>query len=139
MLGGGFPKAAWPGCGEIDIMENLGQRPGKVYGTLHGPGYSGAKGIQGSFTAADGSGFDQAYHVFAVDWEPGRIRWLVDGKVYSDVTPARLPKGARWVFDQPFFILLNFAVGGEWPGNPDASAKYPQTLLVDYVRVYSRR
>jgi beta-glucanase (GH16 family) len=119
-------------------MENLGNQTHKVYGTIHGPGYSGGKGIQGTYELPGQAGLDEAYHVYAVQWRPGRIQWSLDGHVYSTATPARLPAGKAWVYDnQPFFILLNLAVGGEWPKNPDGATKFPQTLYVDYVRVYS--
>jgi beta-glucanase (GH16 family) len=138
MLGSSFPKVEWPACGEIDVMENLGHLTHRVYGTVHGPGYSGGKGIQGVYDLPGAAGLDEAYHVYAVLWRPGRIEWSLDGHVYSTVTPARLPAGTRWVFDQPFFLLLNLAVGGDWPKGPDATTAFPQTLYVDYVRVYSR-
>ena len=87
---------------------------------------------------AGGQRFCDDFHVFAVEWEPKAIRWYVDGKQYHAVTPASLPAGAKWVYDHPFYILLNLAVGGEWPGYPDATSKFPQTMTVDYVRVYRR-
>lgn len=121
----------WPDCGEIDIMENIGREPNRVHGTVHGPGYSGEAGIGGP-TMFDGDDF----HVYAVDWRPGDIRWFVDGRPYFHVTPASLPKGAKWVFDHPFFVILNLAVGGGWPGDPDATTKLPQQMVIDYVRVY---
>ncbi|HUL52190.1 MAG TPA: glycoside hydrolase family 16 protein [Opitutaceae bacterium] len=138
MLGDNLGTAGWPACGEIDIMENLGHRPGVIYGTLHGPGYSGAHGLQRSFALPAGGAFSDGYHVFAVEKTPQEIRWSVDGQVYHACTPAALPARARWVFnDQPFFLLLNLAVGGYWPGNPDATTVFPQTLSVDYVRVFA--
>jgi beta-glucanase (GH16 family) len=136
MLGSNFLTAGWPQCGEIDIMEYRGQAPAVLIGTLHGPDYSGAAGI-GTETAVSG-GLAGQFRVFAVEWEPGRIRWLVDDFAYHEVTPADLPTGAPWVFDQPFFIILNVAVGGGFAGNPDATTVFPQTMLVDYVRVYQR-
>jgi beta-glucanase (GH16 family) len=78
------------------------------------------------------------FHVYAIEWEPNEVRWYVDDVMYERRTPADLPPGARWVYDHPFFLLLNVAVGGNWPGAPDASTRFPQTMLVDYVRVYSR-
>ena len=139
MLGADIPAVGWPRCGEIDIMENIGREPTVVHGTLHGPGYSGAQGIGGAYTLPDGMPFADAFHVFAVEWEPSAVRWSVDGVVYQTRTPADLPPGQRWVFDHPFFLILNVAVGGSWPGNPDASTALPQEMLVDYVRVYERR
>jgi hypothetical protein len=125
----------WPDSGEIDIMENVGFEPSTVHGTLHGPGYSGAGGIGGGYTLPGGQAFADAYHTFAIDWSPDRITWSVDGNVYQTRTPADLG-GRQWVFNnRPFFIILNLAVGGYWPGDPDGSTQFPQQLLVDYVRV----
>jgi beta-glucanase (GH16 family) len=137
MLGGNIDAAGWPLCGEIDIMENIGREPDVVHGTMHGPGYSGAGGIGGPERVSGGAVAD-AFHVFAVEWEPSEIRWLMDGQLYFRATTGALPSGARWVFDHPFFLLLNVAVGGNWPGDPDASTTFPQHMLVDYVRVYRR-
>jgi beta-glucanase (GH16 family) len=138
MLGEDIATTGWPGCGEIDIMENIGREPALVHGTLHGPGYSGAEGIGGSYSSPDGRAFADDFHVFAVEWEPQAIRWSVNGTVYQTRTPADL-RGARWVFDHPFFLLVNVAVGGNWPGNPDATTVFPQELVVDWVRAYARR
>ena len=137
MLGSDIDQAGWPQCGEIDIMENIGREPAVVHGTIHGPGYSGAQGIGSPFTLPRGR-FADHYHVFAVEWEPNQIRFYVDRKLYATRTPADLPLGAKWVYDRPFFLLLNFAVGGSWPGPPDGRTRFPQQMLVDYVRVYRR-
>ena len=137
MLGADIDQVGWPRSGEIDVMENIGREPAIVHGTMHGPGYSGASSIGGAYTLASGS-FADDYHVFAVEWMPGEIRWFVDNTEYRRSTPASLPAGAAWVFDHPFFMLLNVAVGGAWPGDPDAATQFPQQMLVDYVRVYSR-
>jgi beta-glucanase (GH16 family) len=138
LLGDNIDTVGWPECGEIDVMENIGREPAIVHGTLHGPGYSGAKGVGASYTLPRAGRFADAYHTFAVEWEPDAIRWYVDGKLTQTKRPADLPSGAKWVFDHPFYIILNLAVGGAWPGNPDASTTFPQTMLVDYVRVYRR-
>ncbi len=138
MLGDDIEKVQWPTCGEIDIMENIGKEPALVHGTIHGPGYSGGQGISAPFALADKGRFTDDFHVYAVEWEPKEIRFYVDTHLYATRTPADLPKGAKWVYDHPFFILLNVAVGGDWPGNPDATSTYPQEMLVDYVRVYKR-
>jgi beta-glucanase (GH16 family) len=82
--------------------------------------------------------FADDFHVFAVEWEPNVIRFYVDEHLYATHTPSDLPKGTKWVYDHAFCLLLNVAVGGDWPGNPDASSAFPQTMLVDYVRVYER-
>ena len=107
-----------------------------MHGPVHGPGYSGAAGIGAAYSLPDRAPFADAFHLFAVEWEPQAIRWYVDGVLYHTLTPAALPAGARWAFDHPFFMLLNVAVGGNWPGNPDATTVFPQQMLVDYVRVY---
>jgi beta-glucanase (GH16 family) len=139
MLGSDIGSAGWPACGEIDILENIGREPTIVHGTVHGPGYSGANGIGAAYSLPGGVRFADDYHVYAVEWEPKAIRWYVDDALYFTLTPANLPQGAKWVFDHPHFLLLNLAVGGNWPGNPDGTTVFPQTMLVDYVRVYKRR
>lgn len=138
MLGANLDQAHWPGAGEIDIMENIGREPGTVHGTIHGPGYSGSKGIGAPYALPSGR-FADDYHVYAIEWEPNQIRFYVDDHLYETRTPADLPQGTKWVYDHPFFILLNCAVGGRWPGNPDATSTFPQKMLVDYVRVYKER
>jgi len=137
LLGNDIDKAGWPTCGEIDVMEFIGREPSTVYGTLHGPGYSGAKGVGGSITLSDGKRVSDDFHVFSVEWTQKDIRWFLDGKNYKTVTRSDIPKGTQWVFDHPFFIILNFAVGGKWPGSPDVSTAFPQAMSIDYVRVYN--
>jgi beta-glucanase (GH16 family) len=138
MLGDDIPTTGWPACGEIDIMENVGSEPATVHGTIHGPGYSGGKSLGAPYAVSSGNVADD-FHVFAVEWEAKEIRFYMDGQLYETRTPADLPAGTRWVFDHPFYLILNVAVGGKWPRNPDASTKFPQQMLVDYVRVYSRK
>src|SRR5580704_189831 len=138
MLGADIGEAPWPASGEIDIMENIGKEPALVHGTIHGPGYSGEHGLGAPYSLPSKQNFADDFHVYAVEWEPNVIRFYVDDHLYGTRTPADLPQGAKWVYDHPFFILLNVAVGGLWPGNPDATSTYPQTMLVDYVRVYKR-
>ncbi|MEV6981011.1 family 16 glycosylhydrolase [Sphaerisporangium sp. NPDC051017] len=135
MLGNDLGSVGWPNNGEIDIMENIGREPSTVHGTIHGPGYSGAGGIGAGYSI--GGAFADAFHTFAVDWSPNLIVWYVDGNEYQRRTPADLG-GNRWVFDHPFFMIMNLAVGGYWPGNPDGSTTFPQSLTVDYVRVYAQ-
>jgi beta-glucanase (GH16 family) len=131
MLGDNIGGAGWPQCGEIDIMENVGFEPSTVHGTIHGPGYSGAGGIGAPY---GGPVFADDFHTFAVDWAPNSITWSVDGNVYQTRTPGDL-NGNQWVFDHPFFMILNLAVGGYWPGDPDGSTPFPNSMVVDYVRV----
>ncbi len=138
MLGDDINTAGWPTCGEIDIMENIGREPSIIHGTMHGPGYSGDRGIGAPFPNPAGAPFADDFHVYGVDWAPNAVRWDVDGHVYHTVTPAQLPAGTKWVFDHPFYIILNVAVGGTWPGSPDATTVFPQEMLVDWVRVYRR-
>ena len=137
MLGADFEAVGWPDCGEIDILEYRGQEVGTVHGSLHGPGYSGATPISSSYNLQDG-GFHEDFHVFGVTWDPGRIAWHVDGEVYAVATPASLPSGTKWVFDHPFFLILNVAVGGGFVGGVGPDTEFPQTMLVDWVRVYAR-
>ncbi len=139
MLGDNIDAVGWPKSGEIDIMENIGREPGVVHGTIHGPGYSADKGIGSAFPLPAGEKFSSDFHVYAVEWEPNQIRFYVDAVLYATRTPADLPAGAVWVYDHPFFLLLNLAVGGYWPGYPDATTQFPQTMQVDYVRVYQRK
>jgi beta-glucanase (GH16 family) len=136
MLGSDVEKQGWPACGEIDIMENIGKEPALVHGTIHGPGYSGTGGIGSPFALPGDPLFGDDFHVYAVEWEPAAIRFYVDSHLYATRTPSGLPKGTSWVYDHPFFLLLNVAVGGNWPGSPDVTSVFPQTMLVDYVRVY---
>jgi len=142
MLGEDIGKVPWPTCGEIDIMENIGKEPAMIHGTLHGPGYSGDNAISAPYALPGSQKADREiaddFHLFAVEWEPSVIRFYMDDHLYATRTPADLPPGAKWVYDHPFFLILNVAVGGKWPGNPDATTRFPQMMLVDYVRAYRR-
>jgi len=132
MLGEDLPTAGWPRAGEIDIMENIGQ-PHTIHGTVHGPGYSGGNSVGAPYTVS-GNPLHEDFHTYAIEWAPGEIRWFLDDVLFNIVREADLP--GPWVFDHPFFLLLNLAVGGNWPGYPDETTRFPQQLLVDYVRVY---
>ncbi|MYT25211.1 family 16 glycosylhydrolase, partial [Streptomyces sp. SID7760] len=134
MLGNDIGQVGWPNSGEIDVMENVGFEPSTIHGTIHGPGYSGSGGIGAAYTLPGGQAFADAFHTFAVDWAPDSISWSVDGAVYQRRTPADLG-GRTWAFNKPFFLILNLAVGGYWPGDPDGSTTFPQQLVVDHVRV----
>jgi beta-glucanase (GH16 family) len=135
LLGNDFGVVGWPDCGEIDIMEYRGQEPSIVHGSLHGPGYSGGEAITLSYGLI-GEQFNNGFHVFSIKWDADRIIWMVDDAPYFSVTPGDIPGGASWVFDHPFFIILNVAVGGGFVGDPDSTTVFPQTMLVDWVRVY---
>jgi beta-glucanase (GH16 family) len=136
MLGNDFPTAGWPNCGEIDIMENRAIEPNINHGSLHGPGYSGMRPLTATYTLPKGA-FADDFHTFAIEWELNVVRFYVDEQLYETRTPADLTT-MRWVYEHPEFLLLNVAVGGRFPGNPDANTVFPQTMVVDYVRVYSR-
>jgi len=135
----------WPACGEIDIMENIGKtnnnEQGKIYGTIHGPqsggDYYGGAGVGGSYTLPGGAAYADDFHVYAIEWTTNQIKWYMDSHLFFTATPANLPSGGTWPFTKPQFILLNLAVGGNWPGYPSNYTVFPQQMLVDYVRVYS--
>ncbi|NUT33348.1 MAG: family 16 glycosylhydrolase [Hamadaea sp.] len=134
MLGDDIGSVGWPNSGEIDIMENVGYEPSTVHGTLHGPGYSGCCGLGGAYTLPGGQRLADAFHTYTIDWEPGAVTWYIDGIQYSRHTSGEV---ANWVFNHPFFMIMNVAVGGNWPGSPNASTVFPQTMTIDYVRVYA--
>lgn len=136
MLGSNIDAVGWPNCGEIDIMEYRGQKTSRVHGSLHGPGYSGGQPVTDSYDLPNGR-FDTAFHLFAVEWGEDYIEFFVDDKRYQTVEKGDVP--GDWVFDHPFFILLNVAVGGNYVGPPNANTVFPQTMLVDYVRVYNEK
>jgi beta-glucanase (GH16 family) len=136
MLGENISTVGWPNCGEIDIMENIGSEPSIVHGTVHGPGYSGAKGVTAHAAAAGHGRLAAGFHVFGVEWEPEFLEFSLDQKPYAKVTRASIPVSAQWPFDGPFFMLINVAVGGDWPGQPDATTRFPQIMLIDWVRVW---
>lgn len=125
----------WPTSGEIDIMELVGHDPGKVYGTLHfGPG-PGSTQISRGYTLPGGATFNDEFHVFSLEWKVDQIKIFVDGILYSTVNKPDVGS-ATWPFNEDFFFIFNLAVGGNWPGSPDATTQFPQWLIVDYVRVY---
>jgi beta-glucanase (GH16 family) len=137
LLGDNHKTVQWPNCGEIDILETIGA-PDTMYSTLHGPGYSGGKGISAKFPLPAGESVHTAFHLYAVEWSPDDIKFFFDDHLIAHRTPADLPPNTTWVYDHPFYLLLNLAIGGNWPGNPDATTVFPQQMLIDYVRVYSR-
>ena len=126
---------SWPQIGEIDIMEYRGQEPAAIHGSVHGPGYSGGNAVTDRYQLLNGR-FDTEFHVFAIEWGPDFIRYYVDDTLYNEITPEDV--NGEWVFnDNAFYIILNVAVGGNFVGPPNASTPFPQTMLVDYVRVYT--
>ena len=133
MLGANSDTVTWPLCGEIDIMEYLGNNPTTVLGTVHGPGYSGGESISKSYTLPN-SRFDTDFHIFGIEWGEDYINYYIDDVLYNQITPEDVP--GEWVFDQPFYIILNMAVGGNLPGSPNTETAFPQTMLVDYIRIY---
>jgi beta-glucanase (GH16 family) len=138
MLGDDIQKVRWPACGELDIMENIGKKPDTIHGSIHGPGFVGTS-IGLPYRLANGKAFAKAFHSYGMIWSPGKIQYYVDdpAKPYATFTPRDLPANATWPFDdRKFFLILNLAVGGDWPGNPDARTKFPAEMLVDYVRVW---
>lgn len=137
MLGEDIESVGWPKCGEIDIMEAIGSKT-QVYGTIHGPGNPAKYSTGDSFSLKSGS-LDGEYHIFAIEWEPQEIRFYVDDTMYAKKTSADVPANGTWVFDHPYFLLLNVAVGGNWPGSPADTTVFPQSMLVDYVRVYEKK
>ena len=139
MLGDNIKDVDWPACGELDIMENIGKEPGTIHGSVHGTGFTGTL-IGLPYTLPYNQTFGDGFHTFGLIWSPKKIAYYVDSpaNVYATFTPASLPAGAVWPFDNgKFFFLLNLAVGGDWPGSPNASTHFPSEMLVDYVRVYA--
>jgi beta-glucanase (GH16 family) len=133
MIGANSDTVIWPQCGEIDIMEYLGNQPTKVFGSVHGPGYSGGNSVSQTFTLQSDR-FDTDFHIFGIEWGENYINYYVDDVLYNQITPADVT--GEWVFNQPFYIILNIAVGGNLPGSPNNDTVFPQTMLVDYIRVY---
>jgi len=133
MLGANSDTAIWPECGEIDIMEYLGNKPTQVFGSVHGPGYSGGNAVSQTFTLRNDR-FDNDFHIFGIEWGENYINFYVDNVLYNQIKPADV--SGEWVFNQPFYLILNVAVGGNLPGSPNNETVFPQTMLVDYIRVY---
>jgi len=133
MLGANLDEVAWPNCGEIDILEVRGKDPGNLVATLHGPGYFGDNGCGKEWRTP--FAMDNDFHTFAVDWLPDSITWLFDGvpfsrKIRADVAPN------EWVFDHPFYIITNLAMGGGFTGDIDPDLSHAN-MEIDYIRVYS--
>jgi len=134
MLGSDIATTPWPACGEIDIMELLGHEPNKVYGTMHwGNVGQGSSNVGGNYSLS-GEDFSQKFHVFSIVWDSTKIEWYVDNQKFF--TGNKTDVNGNYPFDKPFFFILNVAVGGNWPGNPDGTTTFPQRMIVDYVRVF---
>lgn len=136
-LGSDIDAVGWPACGEIDVMESLGSDPFTLFGSIHGPEPGAIDGYRYTAVKRSSVSLADAFNVYGVEWSPEEIVFTFDGVPYSVRTPASLSGGQQWVFDKPFYLLLNLAVGGNWPGAPSASTRFPATMLVDWVRVYS--
>jgi beta-glucanase (GH16 family) len=134
MLGNDIGSVGWPACGELDIMEHVGYEPAITHGAMHGPNYSGNTPFAG--TNYLNEPVNANYHVYAIEWNSTSVRWFVDGVQFYQVTKSQVQGFGNWVFDHPMFLILNVAVGGNWPGNPDGSSTFPQRMYVDYIRVY---
>ncbi len=133
MLGENRPLIDWPGCGELDIMEVLGKEPNKMYTTLHYVADGNVKGELQKEHPLSAANYSDAYHVYSVVWTPSKIQYLLDeAPIYEELIQADMKE-----FLRPFYLILNLAVGGYWPGDPDASTQFPASLYVDYVRCYS--
>ncbi|WP_458331884.1 glycoside hydrolase family 16 protein [Peijinzhouia sedimentorum] len=133
MLGSNVDEVSWPQCGEIDIMELRGQQPNKIAGSIHGPGYSGGNPISKNYGFTNRR-FDAEFHIFAIEWSREKIDFFVDDFLYQRIE--RGDASGAWVFDQPFFMILNVAVGGNYVGFPTDQTPFPQKMIIDYVRVY---
>ena len=132
MLGGNISSVGWPACGEIDIMEMIGHQPATVYGTAHWSN-AGQHAQYGGNKSLSSGIFNDEFHVFSLTWDSNKLQWLLDDQVFHtmDITPAELSE-----FHQKFFFIFNVAVGGLWPGYPDATTVFPQRMIVDYIRVF---
>ena len=135
LLGDNIPEVSWPQCGEIDIMEQRGQEPSVTHGTVHGPGYFGGNAKTKAFGLLTGR-FDMDFHVYAIEWGEDYIDFFIDDFLYQRIQPNDLT--GEWVFNKPFFIILNVAVGGNYVGYPTTGTPFPQSMIIDYVRVYKK-
>ena len=139
MLGTNYPRVGWPDSGELDMMEFKGQNPFELVGTIHGPSRRHkARGWQINSFVDSKVPFDDGFHVYGINWNPDQILFTLDGVAYGTVVRRQLLPGDRWVFNRPFYLLLNLAVGGFWPGPPTRATRFPATMLVDWVRVWKQ-
>ncbi|MFK8057584.1 MAG: family 16 glycosylhydrolase [Saprospiraceae bacterium] len=139
MLGANIDDVGWPACGEIDIMELVGHEPGVVHGTAHFGASASERRYLGRSKDLDGDDtFADEFHVFSLVWERDKIQWLLDGELYNILSPSQVSPAA-WPFNKEFFMIFNVAVGGQWPGVPDATTTFPQQMHVDYIRVFQEK
>ncbi|MEP7380974.1 MAG: glycoside hydrolase family 16 protein [Gemmatimonadota bacterium] len=137
MLGEGPPSLGWPDCGELDIMEHHGSMPGNVSSAVHGPGFSGRGALMHAHTPA-GVNFTADFHRYSMEWDSSVVRFSVDDREHFVLTRKAVEARGTWAFDRSFSVILNLAVGGTFDGDPTADTVLPATMLVDYVRVYTR-
>ena len=135
LLGANCKRIGWPDCGEIDVMENIGNEPDTIYGSIHGPGHFADSVLQNSYVLPHGT-FADGFHVFALEWCSEYLSFFVDGKQYATVTKTSFFNPQEWVYNHPFNIILNLAIGGTWPGDPSPTTVFPQKMYVAYVRLY---
>ena len=135
-VGADIDSVGWPRCGEMDIMENLGRDPFCAFGSLHGPYASGSAAYGLTSATRNGVALSQGFHVYGVNWSPSLVQMTLDGVPYASYTQGSLPRGGQWVFTKPAYLILDLAVGGNWPGAPAAATRFPATMLVDWVRAY---
>jgi beta-glucanase (GH16 family) len=137
MVGADSDRVAWPNGGEVDVMETIGTDLHRNHVFVHGPASYNPYGYNLEAIAHSKQSLAAGYHIFSMDWSPGKMVFTLDRKPYATRTARGLPAGATWVFNQPFYLILSLAVGGNFPGPPNASTRFPATMLVDWVRVYS--
>jgi beta-glucanase (GH16 family) len=135
MLGTNITSVSWPACGEIDIMELIGTYPGRTHGTMHWKPVTGTNTSKGAAYNLPSGDFSNQFHVFSIIWTQDTLKWLVDDQLFLTTTKADVG-AANYPFNEPEFLIFNVAVGGNWPGSPDASTTFPQRMFVDYVRVF---
>ncbi|MBS4041156.1 MAG: glycoside hydrolase family 16 protein [Flavobacteriales bacterium] len=138
LLGNNINEVSWPQCGEIDVMELRGQLPSIINGSIHGPGFSGADALSGTY-GLQNARFDTDYYTYAVEWDANKIDFFVNGFLYHRITKSEVQARGEWVFDHPFFMILNVAVGGNYVGAPNLGTPFPQKMIIDYVRVYKQK
>jgi len=134
MLGSDISTNPWPACGEIDVMELLGHEPQKTYGTIHWGAAGGPSTHIGGYYSLNSQSFSDSFHVFSLKWESDKLSFLIDDITYFSANKSQV--NGAYPFDKPFFFIMNLAVGGNWPGNPNATTIFPQRMVVDYVRVF---